>query len=142
MPAGKVYVVASPELTHEVQRHPKSLSFPWVEAIFGVRLAGLSKEGGSLLLGNVQGENGEHGAFVDGLKSMIKILKPGLALEEMNLRMLKSISETMSRLEARRDDDAVDLWAWVKDMMILATTDATYGPGNPYRDVGLREDIW
>ena len=142
MPAGKVYAVVSPDLVREVQRHPKSLSFPWVEAIFGTRLAGLSDKGSKLLLSNVQGENGEHGMFVDGLKSLIKILKPGPALDELNATMLKSVSNTLNGVHEKEHDVEMDLWAWVKHLMILATTDATYGPQNPYQNPVLEQAIW
>lgn len=142
MPAGKVYIITSPDLAREVQRHPKSLSFPWVEAIFGARLAGLSKTGTALMMSNVQGENGEHGLFVDGLRFIIKVLKPGIALEEMNREMVRSVSTTIAEFDNGNNDNIVDLWEWVKHIMILAMTDATYGPQNPYRKPELEKDIW
>ncbi|CAG8979477.1 hypothetical protein HYALB_00012077 [Hymenoscyphus albidus] len=142
MPAGKVYVVSSPDVAREVQRHSKTLSFPWIEAIFGVSVAGLSKEGAALVFNNVQGEGGEHGIFFDGLKLMINILKPGVALDEMNKTMLESVSDTMSEFDEGPISEDIDLWAWIKHMMILAATDAIYGPGNPFKDPQLEKDMW
>lgn len=46
--------------------------------------------------------------------------------------------------KAKQDGDdgaVIDFWAWTNHTMIQATTEAVYGPGNPFREKDF-EDAW
>ena len=141
MPAGKVYVVNSPELALAVQRHPKALSFWYLEALFGKRLAAISREAGRKIMTNIHGEEEGTSLFWDGITFLTKILKPGPALDGMNQTMIQSISESLNEFEGN-GSNTVDLWMWVRHIMTMATTESTYGPMNPYKDEAVEKAFW
>ncbi|KAL9122802.1 MAG: hypothetical protein Q9187_000647 [Circinaria calcarea] len=141
MPGGKIYVVNSPDLAVAVQRHPKTLSFWYLEALFGQRLAALSKEAGTKLMTNVQGEEGEISLFLDGIKFLAKILKPGEGLDHMNRVALQSIAASLAKFEGD-GSSRVDLWEWIRHEVTMATTESTYGRMNPYRQEEVETAFW
>ena len=50
---------------------------------------------------------------------------------------------SISKLANTGDDERViDLWLWVRHEMTMATTEAVYGPMNPYRDVEAEKGGW
>lgn len=36
----------------------------------------------------------------------------------------------------------VKLLEWVREIISVPTTEGVYGPGNPYRDAGVRKNYW
>ena len=54
----QVYVVNSPELVLAVQRHPKTVSFWFIEAKFTAILGGMSRSASDKLLEHVEGTPG------------------------------------------------------------------------------------
>ena len=141
MPAGKVYVVNSPELALAVQRHPKALSFWYLEALFGKRLAAISEDAGRKIMTNIHGEEEGPSLFWDGITFLTKILKPGPGLDGMNQIMIQSILESLNEFEGNAST-TVDLWKWVRHAMTMATTESTYGPMNPYKDKAVEKAFW
>lgn len=138
MPAGRTYVVTSPDLVQAVQRHPKAISFWWIAVIFGARLAALSEQGKKTLFHNVEGEKGDSSMFMDGLRLITRSLKPGPALDDMNREMGTSLCKVFEHMNSGTSD----LWEFVKHAMTIATTDAVYGPMNPYRDPKVEAGFW
>ena len=141
MPAGKVYVVNSPDLALAVQRHPKALSFWYLEALFGKRLAAISSEAGLRIMTNVHGEEDGPSLFWDGIMFLTKVLKPGSGLDAMNRAMVQRISKSLNEL-GDKESSTVDLWKWVRHIITMATTESTYGPMNPYKDEEVEKAFW
>ena len=141
MPAGKVYVATSPELTLAVQRHPKALSFWYLGALFGKRLAAVSQDTGDKMMANVHGEEEGPSFFWDAITFTVKILKPGPGLDGMNRVMVQSVASLMDEL-AGKGQESFDLWEWIRHVMTMATTESVYGPLNPYRDRAVEEAFW
>ena len=140
---GKVYVVTSLELVAAVQRHPKVLSFWYLEALFGKRLAAVSEGAASKLMDNVHRDQGEASLFDDGIKFLSKVLRPGEGLDGMNQTMIRSISASLDKFDAGlKNGRTIDLWEWIRYEMTMATTEATYGPLNPYRDPAVETAFW
>ncbi|MCJ1317028.1 hypothetical protein MMC15_002349 [Xylographa vitiligo] len=127
MPAGKAYVVSSPDLALAVQRNPKALSFWYLEALFGKRLAAISSEAGHKIMTNVHGEEDGPSLFWDGITFLTKVLKPGPGLDAMNRVMVQGISKSLDE---------------IRHVITMATTESTYGPLNPYKDEKVEEAFW
>ena len=141
---GKVYVVTSLELISQIQRHPKIFSFSYLEALFGTQLATVSKEAGQKILRYVHRDQGEANLFDDGIKFMSKCLRPGKWLDELNRVMAYSICSSLDRLDSSLQNGRrkIDLWDWVTHEMTMATTEAVYGPLNPYKDPNVESAFW
>jgi len=147
MPGGKVYVVNSPDLALAVQRHPKALSFWYLEALFGKRLAAISEDAGNKIMTNVHGEEeeaeegGGTSLFWDGITFLTKILKPGPGLDGMNRTMIQTITDLLNEFDDK-ESGTVDLWEWIRHAMTMATTESTYGPLNPYKGEDVEKAFW
>ena len=142
MPGGQLYVVNSPELVLSVQRHPKTLSFWFIEAKFSAILGGLSSKTEDILRSNVHGELGKTGLFLDGMKAAHKAIMPGDRMDQMSRVAVKMIAESLDKLERDEAFQHIDLWKWVEHEMLLATTGAFYGPGDPYQDPEVENGFW
>ena len=59
MPGAKMYIVTSPELIQAVQKQPKTLAFPPIEAKFAHQICGTSAETHEILMKNVNGDEGD-----------------------------------------------------------------------------------
>lgn len=140
---GQIYIVNDLDLIAAIQRHPKILSFWYLEALFGKRLAGVSKAAAHKLMHNVHRDEGEISLFDDGIKFLSKVLRPGAGLDGMNQKMLETIVTSLGQSDAALGTSReLDLWKWIRHEMTMATTDATYGPANPYRDPVLENAFW
>ena len=60
-----MYVVTKPELIQAVQKQPKSLAFPPIEAHFSNKMCGSSKEASEIVMFNTDGEQGNKGISVE-----------------------------------------------------------------------------
>lgn len=132
MPSGRVYIVNSPELALSVQKHPKKLSFWFIEATFATGMAGLSKKATEVLLDNIHGENNQQSLFMDGMLALHKDLKPGEDLDQMILSAVQELGASMDTLI--HNGGPLRLWDWVNMKFMASTTRSVYGPQNPFRD--------
>ncbi|KUI59519.1 Cholesterol 7-alpha-monooxygenase [Cytospora mali] len=114
---------------------------------------GMSKEAGDILKQDIASE----GNPAVGLSRVIApILLPGVVLDKLSTRAIEVIAESTNALKVEHEEYAqgqgaeggkqttgtvVDFHAWTHHVMMLATTEAVYGPGNPYRDQAV-EDAW
>jgi len=69
-------------------------------------------------------------------------LAPGLALNDLVALVLWHISQAIEAPLEGHDEIEVDLYAWVHHMITLASTDAVYGPQNPFRHPVVMEGFW
>ncbi|KUI71950.1 Cholesterol 7-alpha-monooxygenase [Cytospora mali] len=114
---------------------------------------GMSKEAGDILLKDIASE----GNPAVGLSRVIApILLPGVVLDKLSIRAIEVIAELTDALKVEHEEYAqgrgavggkqttgtvINFHAWAHHVMMLATTEAVYGPGNPYRDQAV-EDAW
>ena len=68
-------------------------------------------------------------------------LAPGTQLDAMNRIMLGLVAESLNRLK-EETPKTVKLFEWVSRQITLATTNAAYGPANPYRDPKIEDAFW
>lgn len=69
-------------------------------------------------------------------------MAPGPNLDHMNQNMLSIMEGYFNELGAR-DDLTVELFEWIRPRFTVASTEALYGPGNPFkRKPELGRDFW
>lgn len=98
MLTSKLYVVSSIDLISSVQRLPKILAFPPIEAKFAMTICASSKEGNEIIANNLNGEEGDWGYSHDVYKSMNSALAPGPGLDGMNRIMIQNIAHSLDKL--------------------------------------------
>lgn len=124
---GKIYVITSPALLQAVQRHAKTLTFDPLLNGFASRIAGIRSETLKLM----------DEPRYDGLslnQVVIHAMQPtliGESLDRMNERMARLLRPLIDELAYR---ETVDLYEWCFSTLMAASTDASYGPLNPYKD--------
>ncbi|KAL8784395.1 MAG: hypothetical protein Q9213_003995 [Squamulea squamosa] len=133
MPSGRVYIVNSPDLAIAVQKHPKKLSFWFIEATFATRVAGLSKGATEAIQDNIHGENGQPSLFMDGMLAMHKDLKPSENLDRMIHTAVQKLAASMDMLSLDQGEPT-ELWGWVNMNFMTSTTHSIWGPRNPFQD--------
>lgn len=132
----KLYVVNSASLVAAVQRNHKTISFdPFLTAAAN-RLSGITGDGLKLLQ---ETENGGGGINNKVLHSMHPALL-GSGLDIMNKNMIKILKASIDELEP--DQTSIDLHLWCRHAIAVASTDAVYGPLNPYKDPAVESALW
>lgn len=137
-----MYIVTKPELIQQVQKQPRTLAFPPVEAKFATTVIDLSKEGQAVLARNLNGDEGDHGLSMETYAAMRAALHPGSALDDMNRAMLAEINKSLDELAPGISKKQLGLFGWLRDNLTLATTRAVYGPLNPFDDHKIRDAFW
>ena len=139
MPHRNTYVVNSLDLVSSAQRNWTTLSFAPFVATFLKRLCLPSKTASQIVDKNLFEEDGSWGLFTDTHHAMHHSLAPGPGLDELIASMLRDLSEGLEALLKDHDEVTVDLYAWVETFITLASTNAVYGPQNPFRDLEVVE---
>ncbi|KAK6082992.1 25-hydroxycholesterol 7-alpha-hydroxylase 1 [Seiridium cupressi] len=142
LPGQKMYIVTKPELIQQVQKQPRTLAFPPIEAKFATTVIGLSKEGQAVLARNLNGDEGDHGLSIETYAAMRAALHPGPDLDDMNRAMLAEINKSLDDLAPGNKKKQFGMFAWLRDNLTLATTRAIYGPLNPFDDKEIRDAFW
>ncbi|KAJ5692421.1 hypothetical protein N7462_001844 [Penicillium macrosclerotiorum] len=132
----KFYVISSPDLMLAVQRHNKSLSFEPLLFISAHNIAGITNPKALDLLRDR--DAGGHGLGSELMHAMTPTLV-GESLDTMNIRMAQLMRPFIDDLG---QSGTVDLYKWCKDAIVAASTDATYGPLNPYKDPEIIDAWW
>ncbi|KAM5455773.1 putative cholesterol 7alpha-monooxygenase [Microsporum audouinii] len=132
----KVYVIRSPRLVSAVRRSHRTLSFdPLVtrtaECVGGISGCGLDRirEKAS------QGQGLGHHTVVALRPTLL-----GKGLDQMNEIMVSCLQSSVQELRPHRG--RVDLYGWCRLAMTIASTEAVYGPLNPYSQISAREAYW
>ncbi|KAF2812733.1 cytochrome P450 [Mytilinidion resinicola] len=111
----KVYTVFSVPLIQAVQKQNKALAFEPIQAKFSVKLCGSSQEAYHILEEDMDTENGKYGNIY---LAMHQALNLGKTLNELNQAMA------------------------LRHHVNLATTDAVYGPHNPFQNPNVEGAFW
>ena len=143
LPGSKMYIVTTLDLIQAVQKCPKALAFPPIEAKFATKICGASKEAFEIAMRNVNGDEGEWGLSTEFYASMRSTLSPGSGLDEMNQVMIKSATRSLESLRPGIGNATrIELVKWLRNSVTLATTDAVYGASNPFKDESLIGAFW
>lgn len=133
----KIYIINSASLVSAVQRNHKTVSFdPFLTAAAN-RMAGIDGEGLKLLQ---ETENGGGGVNNKVLHSMHPaLLGPGL--DRMNSTMINNLQISIDKLELQHNL-SFDLHTWCRHAITVASTDAVYGPLNPFKSGEIETAFW
>ena len=143
MPGQKMYIVATPNLIQTIQKQPKVLAFPPIEAKFANQICGTSAEAHKILMTNVNGEEGDWGLSMESYEAMRAALKPGVALDEMNRLMVDDIAASLHNLISNANEKVqIQLSSWLRDKVTAATTNSVYGPQNPFKAKRVADGFW
>ncbi|RWA14547.1 hypothetical protein EKO27_g619 [Xylaria grammica] len=82
----------------------------------------------------------DHGYLMSFPKYVHAALSTGPGLGVMNRRSIQVIAKSLNAL-ARQGGATVDMFTWIRHELLLASTEAVYGPRNPFRDPAM-EEAW
>lgn len=136
LPGSRLYIVNDTRLIPVVQKQVRALSFaPLLVRVFshfmGFSPAALSIAGADAV---------EHHGFVHQMTVQTgQALAPGPNLDALNAKAVSILNASLSALSAKEAPTVVKLFEWASHEIMMATTDAIYGPRNPFRDPAVRE---
>lgn len=129
---GKMYAVWDTALIQSGLK-AKTMSFDAIMIQHAQGLLGLSDNSMSVV---------RDGMLAD-LMHITKPLLAGEPLARINLTVLHHANIVLDEIRTKEAFEISDLYEWVKMTATEATTEALYGPGNPFRrDKGLLDDVW
>lgn len=133
---GKLYFANSPELMQAIQRNNKTIAFePLLNFSVG-NLAGINnKKTQDLMRDTGSGGQGLSAKIMHALTPTLV----GRPLDRMNLRMVQLMRPLIDEMGEKSE---FDLYVWCQDAITAASTDATYGPLNPYKDKEIADAFW
>jgi hypothetical protein len=102
----------------------------------------MSKEASRKILENVKGGSGMESLLIEGLEETHKVMRPGSGVNQMVSITTRTAADNMAIFEIDPASRRVDLWQWVQHEVTVATTEAVYGPTNPYRDKDFEQAFW
>ena len=139
---GRIYVVNNARLASEVQRKSKTFSFDPFVILAAERLAGTTSHGLALIREDSDGDCHLRGLVADSHERFHKILNSSSCLESMSCDMAANIATALSNL-ASTSDSVVNLSQWMKRTISVASTNAVYGPLNPFAiDSRVYDAFW
>lgn len=142
LPGQKMYVVTSPAFIQAVQKQPKILAFPPIEAKFACQICGSSEKARQILMKNVNGDEGDWSLSMESYAAIKGALAPGAMLDGMNCVMVENVAASFGKLADAERVVRLGLAGWLRDTITKATTEAVYGPLNPYRDKATQNAFW
>lgn len=138
-----MYIVTTPELIQAIQKQPKVLAFPPIEANFATKVCGTSGEARKILMKNVNGDEGDWGLSMKSNAAIKDATAPGPQLDEMNNVMVQNIAASLDNLErAAEQHEKIGLAKWLRSVVTAATTNSVYGPQNPFKDQAVEDGFW
>lgn len=133
----KVIVITSPDLVSSVRRNHRTLSFDPLFTSAAERVAGIQGPGLELLREKASGGQGLGEETVHAMHPLLL----GDGLDQMNERMINYLKKSIDEL-ASYPSKRIDLFEWCRDAMTIASTDAVYGPLNPYKSRTVQDAFW
>lgn len=134
LPFSRIYVVNSTELIPALQKQWRTVSFPAIAADAGY-IVGMSKEAIEIMH---QDLTNEHSFSVSWPRYIISAMGPGSDLDAINRKSIEILADEMDTLRAQ-GTVRVGLREWSRHTMTVTTTEAVWGPLNPYRDNVIAE---
>lgn len=143
MPRGKIYVVDSPNLISAIDRRSKTISFAPYVVQFAKRILNPSQHALDALEEDLLELKGPVGLRPETMKVMHEALAPGDQLRTTTRILLKSIVDLFGSNKAVNHEDDIKLFAWTREIVTRASTDAIYGvEKNPFQDADVCDGFW
>ncbi|KAI0473341.1 cytochrome P450 [Xylariaceae sp. FL0804] len=137
VPGSRLYVVNSVPLISAVQKQYTIINWAPLMSHAISWISGTGEAVNNAMMRDILEEDG----FLQGAnKVSFPFLAPGPSLDSMNRLAIQAFAR---RFDALVDGGAqqLSLLSWVRSQIVVATTDAIYGPHNPFRDPSV-EDAW
>ena len=141
----KTYIIKDPDLIVAVERASKTLTFFPFISMMSPRLFDVGERPMSLIKKNIDLKDGRWGLCYETSQGMHAAMAPGRDLDSMNRAMLTKFLPEANALSAGACEQgvSVELFKWVRNTFSAASTEAIYGPGNPFaRRPELAELFW
>ena len=105
-----------------------------------------SDDAEKIVLRNLNGEDGDWGISIESYQAIRNALAPGTDLDAMNRVMIQDIAASFDKLRPDRKKglaaSKIGLMHWLRHELTVATTNAVYGPQNPYQDPNVEHSFW
>ncbi|KAF2832521.1 cytochrome P450 [Ophiobolus disseminans] len=124
-----MYIVNSTELIPLLQKQWRTVSFAAIAADAGITV-GMSKEAVRIMHEDL---TSEHSFSVSWPRYILPAMGPGKDLDAINRRSVEVLADEMEALRAN-NIVRLGLSQWSRQTMVTASTEAIFGPQNPYRD--------
>ena len=143
LPSQKIYIITKPDLIQATQKQPKILAFAPVEAKFATRVCGVSQQAEDIVNENVNGEEGGTGLSMESYAALRAALSPSPEFDEMNRQMIQNIATSLDKLKSSEQQPIqIGLSKWIRCNVTAASTNAVYGPQNPFKDQSIVDAFW
>jgi hypothetical protein len=133
----RVYIINATDLIPAVQKQWRLVSFTPILAKSGPSVLGMSKAGADILHKDMKSDSN---SVVESIPIMSRALGPGPSLDTMNRTAVEVMVDSMEKMR-RNGCSTIEFWAWTHHEILKATTEAVYGPQNPFRQQAV-EDAW
>ena len=136
--------MTSLDLIQSIQKDLTAYAFPPIEAEFASKIGGASNDAHQNLMNNCNGEDGEWGLSIESYAAMRAALAPGSdELDQMNREMIANVAASLDSLDPKPSDlKTIGLYEWLTEHITLATTNAVYGPNNPFKAKHIADTFW
>jgi hypothetical protein len=111
-----------------------------MEARAAMHVMGATPAGREILNMNRNGV-GEHSYAIEFDQAIHHAVTPGANLDALNRHSVQKVSGFLDTL-ALKTPKTMKLFEWVRQDIAWATTEAVYGPRNPYRDPEILDAFW
>ncbi|KAL9605500.1 MAG: hypothetical protein Q9179_001306 [Wetmoreana sp. 5 TL-2023] len=138
----RIYVVNSPDLISAVQKDAKVLSFSPFVSWMSPRIFDVGEEAVAIINENMDGAKGHYGLLPEISRGMHNALAPSDSLDWMTRTMLTKLQEYIDPLGTGKGGMDIHLYKWVRRAFTVASTEAVYGPKNPFNHKPELEDAF
>ncbi|KAH6847191.1 cytochrome P450 [Chaetomium sp. MPI-CAGE-AT-0009] len=132
LPFQRIYVVNATSLIPTLQKQWRVISFAAVAADAGT-VVGMSPPAVAIMKDNL---TREHGFSPSWPKYIMPCMAPGPDLDAINRRAIEVYTAELAKLRTQ-GTTKVGLAAWSRHMMVTSTSEAVWGPANPFRDAAV-----
>ncbi|KAK8012305.1 hypothetical protein PG991_009680 [Apiospora marii] len=137
LPGTRIYAINSLDLIPVVQREWRTLIFAPIQVQAAQAAMGVSKATIAIMNRDLVSEKG----FVNGMaKATHPSMNNGPSLDRLNGEAFRVFNRTLEQIESDSAGN-IAMFKWVERQVMLATTDAVYGPASPMRD-SRNLDAW
>lgn len=136
----RLYIINATELIPAAQKHYRILDFAPMEAKVAINVMGASPAGKKILVKTVNGvEDYSYPILFD--KAIHPAVSPGPGLHAMNVRSIQNVSSVVNRLVSQTPGSLM-LMDFIRKEITEVTTEAVYGPRNPFADPKIQQAYW
>ena len=123
-----------------IEKNPKAVAFSPLAANVISRLSDASAKAKEVMFENMIGEDGEHGYFIEITKEVHGTLRPGASLANMVASVARTTTSSIAEFHGKTT--RIDLLEWVRHAFSMGSTNAVYGPMNPFKDPAVESGFW